>query len=73
MTYTVSHTDMSVEEQRRAFAALRENLGSASRAEIRRALEELREPGPPDPELTPEFLERYQRFLAAHQDAAKAP
>jgi len=54
----------SVDEQREGFARLREQLGSASPEENRRALAELREPGSPDPELTPELVQRYQNLLA---------
>ena len=58
----------SPEQQREAFARLRERLGSASPEENSRALDEIREPGPPDPELTPELVERYEQLLAAREN-----
>ena len=66
--YTVRLADETVEEQREAFVRLRRQLGSASPEENRRALEELREAGPPDAELTPELAERYQRLRASRQE-----
>ncbi len=65
--YSVMPAAESVDEQREAFARLREQLGSASPEDNRRALGELREPGPPDPELTPELVERYQHLRVAKQ------
>ncbi len=62
--YSVRSAGTSVDEQRRAFARLRKELGSASLEENSKALEELREPGPSDPELTPELVERYQKLQA---------
>jgi HicB family len=56
--------ETNVEEQREAFARLREQLGSASAEENTKALAELRRTGPPDPELTPELMERTQRLLS---------
>jgi hypothetical protein len=58
----------SAEQQRSAFVRLREKLGWASPEGNRRALAELRESGPPDPELTPELLERYQHLMANRQE-----
>lgn len=62
--YSVRPGGTSVDEQREAFARLREQLGSASPEENRRALAELREPGSPDPELTPELAQRFKSLLA---------
>jgi hypothetical protein len=61
----------SAEEQRAAFGRLRRQLGSASPEENRRALEELREPGPEDPELTPELLERWEHLRAARRQSER--
>ena len=66
--YSVQPVKESPEEQREAFARLRERLGSASPEDNSRALDEIREPGPPDPELTPELVERYERLLAVRED-----
>ncbi len=65
--YSVRPAEESVEEQRESFARLREQLSSASPEENSRALDELRKPGPRDPELTPELVDRYQRLLAASE------
>ena len=62
-SYPARPTETSVEEQRASFARLREQLSSATPEENTRVLAELREPGPPDPELTPELMERTQRLL----------
>ena len=67
--YSVVPAATSVDEQRDAFARLREKLGSASSEENRQALEELREAGPPDPELTPELVQRYQKLQARSSTA----
>ncbi len=61
--YTVRPSGTTVEEQQAAFAQLRERLGSASPEENAKTLAELREPGPPDPELTPELLKQAQSLL----------
>ena len=61
--YTARPAETHAEDQRAAFARLREQLGSASPEENTRALAELRQPGPPDPELTPELIKRTQRLL----------
>ena len=66
--YSVRPAETSAEEQRTAFARLREQLGSASPEENAKALAELRQPGPPDPELTPELMERTQRSLSARSE-----
>ena len=63
--YSMRPAGESVEQQRESFARLRQQLGSASPEENRKALKEIRETGPPDPELTPELWERYQRLRAA--------
>ena len=63
-SYTARPAERSVEEQRASFARLREQLGSATPEENTRALAELREPALPDPELTPELMERAQRLLS---------
>ncbi len=65
--YSVQPAKESPDVQREAFARLRERLGSASASENRRALDDIREPGPPDPELTPELVERYEQLLAARE------
>ncbi len=65
--YSVQAAETSAEDQKRAFVRLREQLGSASPEENARALAELRQPGPPDPELTPELLKRAQRMLDARR------
>lgn len=62
--YSARPARESAEQQKEDFARLRQQLGSASPEENRKALEELREAGPPDPELTPELLERYQQLAA---------
>lgn len=66
--YSPVSVEQGVEEQRKAFARLRQQLGSLSPEENRRALNELREPGPPDPELTPELVDRYQRLRASRSE-----
>jgi len=53
----------AVEQQREAFAALLENLGQASSAEIRQALAE-REEVAPEPELDPEVVARLRQRIA---------
>ncbi len=59
----------SVDNQREAFTNLRSQLKLASSVDSRTALAELREAGPPDPELTPELQERYQKLVAARSES----
>ena len=53
----------AVEQQREAFAALLENLGQASSAEIKRALNE-REEVTSEPGLAPEVAARLRQRIA---------
>ncbi len=71
--YSVQLAETSVEDQKLAFARLREQLASASSEENTRALAELRQPGLPDPELTPELLERTQRMLGVKRAGEDSP
>ncbi len=66
--YSVRPYGASVDEQMQSFARLREELASASPEANRKALDELREPGPPDPELTPELVRRYRSKQARSSD-----
>lgn len=68
---SVRPAEESVEQQKAAFIRLRRELGSSSPEENRKALEELREPGPEDPELTPELVKRYERLLAARRGGGR--
>jgi len=53
----------AVQQQREAFAALLENLGQASSAEIKRVLDE-REEVVPEPGLDPEVVARLRQRIA---------
>ena len=59
----------TVQQQREAFAALLENLGQASPAEARRALDEHEEVAP-EPELDPEVVARLRQRIADTSAAA---
>jgi predicted nucleic acid-binding Zn-ribbon protein len=63
--FSMRSVEQSTEEQWTAFAELRRRLGSASHEDNTKALADLREPGPVDPELTPELMERFQRLRRA--------
>jgi len=64
MTYMVTPIPKeAVQQQRKAFAALLENLGQASSAEIRQALAE-REKVAPEPGLDPEVVARLSQRIA---------
>ena len=64
MTYMVTPIpEEAVQQQRGAFAALLENLGQASSAEIKRVLNEREEVGP-EPGLDPEVVARLRQRIA---------
>jgi hypothetical protein len=64
MTYMVTPIpEEAVQQQREAFAALLENLGQASYAEIRQALAE-REEVAPEQGLDPEVVARLRKRIA---------
>ncbi len=64
MTYTVTPMpEETVQQQREAFAALLENLGQASPAEVAQALAK-REKVTPEPDLDPEVAARLQRRVS---------
>ncbi len=72
--YSVVAADMPAEEQRAAFARLREKLGSAPDEEVWKILDE-REPAPPDSEVgwTPELRQALeQRIEAARKSALRS-
>ena len=69
--YTVVPAEKTVEEQRAAFARLRERLGSASDEEVWKILDE-REPAPPDADTgwTPELRHALEERIAAARRSA---
>ncbi|MCP3959154.1 MAG: toxin-antitoxin system HicB family antitoxin [bacterium] len=69
--YSARPARESAEQQRENFSRLRQQLNSASPEENRKALQELREAGPSDPELTPELMERYQRLRSGEGEDRK--
>lgn len=64
MAYMVTPMpEEAVQQQQEAFAALFENLGQASSAEIKRVLNEREEVGP-EPELDPEVVARLRQRIS---------
>lgn len=64
MTYMVTPiSEEAVQQQREAFAALLENLGQTSPAEVRRALAE-REEAAPESGLDPDLVARVRQRIA---------
>jgi hypothetical protein len=62
--YTVQPVpEKAIAEQKAAYSALLQSLGSSSFAEIQAVLAE-REPAEPDPGLTPEVVSRLQQRIA---------
>ena len=69
--YSVVPAEKTAEEQRAAFARLRERLGSASDGEVWKILDE-REPAPPDADAgwTPELRQALEERIEAARRAA---
>ncbi len=69
--YSVVPADKTVEEQKAAFARLRERLGSASDEEVWEILDE-REPAPPEADVgwTPELRQALEERIEAARKSA---